>query len=137
MQGDPLRTLLFNARLQHILKPLPEKWNRDIHGVTLVENDSDATLSIFRFADDNLLISGSLKHTTTMLDDITTATTAHGLPRHSTKRKLISNTTSKSRSMRVGNIHEPRTGVDVSKIPTERQTQAFRRHGDTITLRFR
>ena len=40
--------------------------------------------------------------------------------------------------MRVGNIHKTQTGVDVIKIHTEKQTQALRRHGDTITpLRFR
>ena len=35
--------------------------------------------------------------------------------------------------MRVGNIHERQAGVDVTSIPTEEQTQALRRHGDTIT----
>ena len=36
--------------------------------------------------------------------------------------------------MRVGNIHEPETGVDVTKVPTEGQTQTLRRHSDPITL---
>ena len=36
--------------------------------------------------------------------------------------------------IRVGNIHEPQAGVDVTKVPTERQIQIFRRHSDTITL---
>ena len=35
--------------------------------------------------------------------------------------------------MLVGNVHEPQAGVDITKIPTERQTQALRRHGDSIT----
>ena len=35
--------------------------------------------------------------------------------------------------MRVGNIHEPQTGVDVTKMPTERQTQALRRHVNPVT----
>ena len=40
--------------------------------------------------------------------------------------------------MRVGNFHEPQTGLDVTRIPTERQTQTLRRHSDTIpSLRFR
>ena len=30
--------------------------------------------------------------------------------------------------MRVGYIHEPHTRVDVTKIPTERQTQTLQRH---------
>ena len=38
----------------------------------------------------------------------------------------------------VGNIHEPWTGVDVTKITTARQTRALRHRVDTITLlRFR
>ena len=40
--------------------------------------------------------------------------------------------------MRVGNIHEPQAGVDVTKVPTEGQTQTLRRHSDPITpLRIR
>ena len=40
--------------------------------------------------------------------------------------------------MRVGNIHEPQAEINVNQIPTERQIQALRRHGDTIApLRFR
>ena len=35
--------------------------------------------------------------------------------------------------MRAGNNHEPQTRVDVTKIPTEGQTPALRRHGDPIT----
>ena len=35
--------------------------------------------------------------------------------------------------MRVDNIHEPQAGVDVTRVPTERQTQALRRHGDSTT----
>ena len=38
----------------------------------------------------------------------------------------------------VGNIHEPHAGVHVTKISTERQTQALQRNGDTVSLlRFR
>ena len=33
--------------------------------------------------------------------------------------------------MRVGNIHEPQTGVDVPEVPTEGQTQTLRCNGDT------
>ena len=163
-----------------IMKPLTDKWNRGNHGVRLVEHDPDTNLSNLWFAEDILLISGSLKHTTTMLDDLTTATTARGLYLHSTKPKFVSNTTSKPRKsntvevrgmdieilppevenqipwpthhvrkrcpsrvrpphqMRVDNIHEPQAGVDITKIPTESQTQALRRHGGSITsLRFR
>ena len=40
-------------------------------GVRLAEHDRDANLSNLRFADDIILISGSLKHTTTLQDDFT------------------------------------------------------------------
>ena len=36
--------------------------------------------------------------------------------------------------MRAGNLHEPQTGVDVTKIPSEGQTETLRRIGDTISL---
>ena len=40
--------------------------------------------------------------------------------------------------MRLRNIHEPQSGVDVTTVPTERQTQTLRRHSDPITpLRLR
>ena len=64
--------------------PLTEKWNRGNPGVKLVKHNPDTNLNL-RFEDDILLISGSLEHTTTMLDDLTTATTAHGLQLLSTK----------------------------------------------------
>ena len=35
--------------------------------------------------------------------------------------------------MRVGSIHEPPTRVDVTRIPTERETQDLRRHSDHST----
>ena len=35
--------------------------------------------------------------------------------------------------MRVGNIHEPQAGVDVTKKPIEGQTQTLRHHSDLIT----
>ena len=40
--------------------------------------------------------------------------------------------------MRLRNIHEPQSGVDVTTVPTEGQTQTLRRHSDPITpLRLR
>ena len=35
--------------------------------------------------------------------------------------------------MRVGNIHKPQAGVDVTEVPTEGQTQTLRRQSDPIT----
>ena len=64
-----------------IMKPISEKVNRDNHRVRVIEHDCDPNLLNFMFADDILLISGSLQHTT-MLDDLITATTLHGLQLH-------------------------------------------------------
>ena len=59
-----------HALVQHTpavhMKPLTGKWKRDNHGVKLAEHDPNTNLSSLGFADDILLISGSLQHTTTM-----------------------------------------------------------------------
>ena len=82
-QSDQLSTLLFKSLMK------PKKWKRCDHGVRLSEHDPNTILSNPNFEDDILLISGSLKDTTTMLDDFTTATTAHGLQLHPTKTQII------------------------------------------------
>ena len=131
------------------------------------EHDPDATLSNLMFADDILLITGSLMHTATMQDDLTTSTTAYGLQFHSTKILIISNATSTRRrgntvqgmnieifppegkakyfgrfitfknAVQVEFEHSIKcswgTFIDVTKVPTERQTQTLRRHSDPIT----
>ena len=85
-QGDPLSTLLFKSLLQYLMRPLTGKRKRDNHGVRLAEHDPDTNLSNLIFADDIFLISGSLD-TITVLDDLTTATTAHGLQLHPRKQQ--------------------------------------------------
>ena len=45
----------------------------------LVEHDRDANFPNLSFADHILLISGTFEHTTTVLDDLITATTTHGV----------------------------------------------------------
>ena len=74
-----------------------EPWNGDNKGVGLAELDHDAILPSLGFADDILLISGSLKQTTTKLDDFIITTMACSLQRHHTKKHLQhhSKTTSK------------------------------------------
>ena len=61
-QGYPLSTLLSNSLLQYIVKPLCEKWNRDIHGVRRAEQDRDANRSNLTLAHNILLDSSSFKH---------------------------------------------------------------------------
>ena len=48
-----------------------------MHGVRFVDSDCGAKLSKLRFVDEIILIRGSLKQMTTMLDDFITAITAH------------------------------------------------------------
>ena len=96
------------------MKPKAEKWKRCNHGVRLAERDPNTDLSHLRFADDSLLISGSLKHTTTMLDDFITAT-AHGLQLHTTKTGIISTTTSKTRKNNTVTVQ----GMNIEFLPPE------------------
>ena len=77
---------------QYIMQRLTEKCNRENHGVRLVDHNREANLSILKFADDIRLISGSLKDTTNILDDFTTATTAKTSHYISTKTRIISHT---------------------------------------------
>ena len=65
-----------------------------------------------------LLISGSLKHTTTLLN-YTTATTAHGLQTHSTKTKIISNTTSRARANNTLSVQ----GMNIEILPPDGKHQ--------------
>ena len=71
------------------MKPLYENWPSDNHEARLVEHDRNMNLSILRLMNDILLIGGSLKHATTMLDDLITATTEHGQLQHSTKGQSV------------------------------------------------
>ena len=83
------------------MKPPTEKWNKGDHSVRLVWHDPDTNLS-------NL-----------WLDDLTTATAAHGLQLHPTKTKAISNTTSK-----------PSDGVNLEILPPEGEIK-YHDHGPT------
>ena len=106
---------------QHTVEPLAGKWKRFCLGVGLAERDPDTNLSNLRLADDMFFISGSLKHATTMLDDLTTATTAHGLQLHPTKTKLFSNTTSQRGKRQHGGSswyeHQDPTAIRGNQIP--------------------
>ena len=64
------------------MNPPTEQRNRSNNWVRLVDYHPDTNLSDPKFANDVLLVSGTLKHTTTKLNDLTTATTAHGLQQH-------------------------------------------------------
>ena len=85
-QGDPLSTLLFNPLPQYIIQTTSEKVEQR-HPRRLAEFDRDEKCPNFCLVDDILPISGSLKHTTTMLGDLTTAAMAHGLQLNPTNTK--------------------------------------------------
>ena len=85
--------------------PTVRKVERDNHGVRHVEHNHDANLSNLRFADDILLISGSVDHTTTMPDDLTTASTAQGLQLHAMNKKHLQHDIKKQKN----NRSQPRT----------------------------
>ena len=112
-QGDPLNTILFNSLPEHITKQPSEKWNRANRRVRLAGI---------------LLNSGSLKHTTTMLDDLTKATTVHGLQQHSTKTKIISHTTLKARNNNAVAIQ----GMHIEILPPEGKIKYL---GQLITVK--
>ena len=116
-QGDPLSTLSFNSLLQYTWKPSTGKWKRCNYGVRLAEHDPSTNFANLRFADDILRISGSLKHTTTMLDNFTTATMAHGPQLHSTKTEIISNTTSQRGRNNTMAVH----GMNIEILPPQGQ----------------
>ena len=71
---------------------------------------------------------GSLMHTTTMPDDLTTATIAHGLQVHTTKTNIISNATLKRGR---GNAVAVQ-GMNVEILPPERKIKYF---GQFITFK--
>ena len=86
--GELNRRLTQHA-LVNSLSEIPHDNRKVDHGIRHGEHDTSTNLSNLRFADDILLISGSLKHTTNVLDDLTTATRAQGLELHPRKQHDI------------------------------------------------
>ena len=68
-QGDPISPILFNAALEQVMRPLRQTWTERGWGVNL----GAGTLTNLRFADDFLLVGGSLLQVTTMLSDLAEA----------------------------------------------------------------
>ena len=113
------RTTAQHARV----KPTPaihhettnKKWMICNHEVALAGRHPNANLSNLRFEDDIILTRGSLKHTTTMLDDLTTKRTARSLHLHSTNIPIMSNKTSKRGRSNTAAIQ----GVNIEIVPPE------------------
>ena len=86
-QGDPLSSMLFNALLEHIMRPIKEKWSKRKYGIKL-NDDDDSTLTNLRFADDILLTGTTLHQTREMLKDIKQAAENVGLHLHTDNTKV-------------------------------------------------
>ena len=69
-----------------------------------------------------------MKHATTMLDELSTATTAHGLQLHPTKKQIISNTASKRD--RGNTVTVQRKNIEI--LPPEVETKHL---GQLITFK--
>jgi len=85
-QGDPMSPIIFNAVLEHIIRPLKKKWAKEKRGVDL-QHPTGTRLSNLRFADDLLLTAPSLPDLTAMLADLIPAAAACGLEMHPDKTK--------------------------------------------------
>ena len=89
-QGDPLSSLLFNAVLEDIFQTLKTQWATRQYGVRLGHTKATC-LTNLRFADDVLLVAGTLHQVTTMLADLRKAALPHGLELHPDKTYILSN----------------------------------------------
>ena len=80
-QGDPLSTLLFNALLEHIFRPLKAKWAARKHGIEMTVAQTEF-LTNLRFADDVLLFGCSKKQIQKMMEELKLQSAKHGLQMH-------------------------------------------------------
>ena len=83
-QGDPISALLFIAVMETLFRNLKQKWNtlnkrrkRQYYGI-VVDEPAD-TLTNLRFADDVLLIAGSLADVGKMIKDLKAESKKFGL----------------------------------------------------------
>ena len=83
-QGDPLSPILFNAVLEHLMRPLKQKWAEKGLGMHLMHPSGQA-LTNLRFADDLLLVASSAADLKKMLEDLMPAAQASGLELHPDK----------------------------------------------------
>ena len=75
-QGGSASPFLFVLTLNHVLRPLRQKWTAERRGIAL----SDGTLvTCFIFADDIIVVASSWADMAIMMDELLTALKIHGL----------------------------------------------------------
>ena len=91
-QGDPLSTLLFNCLIEDVVDEVKKEWLKKGWGLKLGFTEC-TQLTNLRFADDILLVAGTLRQTKAMLKNIKQAAAKVGLELHPDKTKILSNAT--------------------------------------------
>jgi len=90
-QGDPLSSLLFNALLEHAMRPIRQQWMDKKMGVLVGPTDA-CRLTNLRFADDVLLVARTQKQLSQTLCDVRESVSKFGLELHPEKTKVLTNT---------------------------------------------
>jgi len=136
-QGDPLSSLLFNALLEHIFRPLKQKWAKQARGIELSLNTGHS-LTNLRFADDVLIMARSKLQLRSMIADLQTEASKHGLELHPEKTKVITNRETRAGdTLQVNNSAiEILRGDDCIKY-LGRKLSMNRLHEDELTNRIR
>ena len=102
-QGDPLSSLLFNALLEYVMRPIKDKWASKRYGVQL-GHTGDMRITNLRFADDVMLVARTLPQLQQMLHDMKIASSSCGLSLHPDKIKILSNATRRTGRTRQNHV---------------------------------
>ena len=99
-QGDPVSALLFIAVMEQISQSLKLRWNslnscRNGQYYDMVIDSAADPLTNLRFADDVLLIAGSMSDVGRMIKDLKTEAKKFGLILHPGKTKVLTNSAGK------------------------------------------
>ena len=89
-QGDPLSPKIFNAVLEHFLRPIKKKWEKQNAGLRVSSSEA-GLLSNLSDADDILLVESGKEQLHVMLDDLASTAGKGGLKIHSGKMKILTN----------------------------------------------
>ena len=92
-QGDPLSALLFACTLEHLLRPLTDKWKREGKGFPVNVHDALDFLNNLRYADDMVLVARSAAELQEMFKEVQEALATAQLHIHPEKTQIITNCT--------------------------------------------